>query len=218
MHRIDANTTAAVTKKTLEMMTRKEVPLYWENYLVWFSHFLGVNKDLDADIDRITNWGGQFSEEIHRDLFTKHFGKDKRYESVNDARKEIQKLLKDVPDKILRTQNFTSDYRDKLKVFTTQLTDAGDLGEIRKVVANLMKDTVTVIQARKYPTKFPHYSTPSCGRWVNEFGKKSVSKVRAGHQCVSSAYLQLPRSCHIWGLYILFRRHVRFANLKARYP
>lgn len=144
---IDPDIAAAMAKKALAMMLQRKIPFYWENYLVWFGHCLGVNKDLDADIDRITNEGGRFSEEVHLDLYAKHFGKDARIESVQDAQKEIQEILKDVLDGILHTKDFTSDYRDKLKGFTTQLKDGGERDKIQKVVADLMLVTVGVINA-----------------------------------------------------------------------
>ena len=147
VHRIDSDSIYAMTKKTLVMMTQKKIPFYWEYYLVWFAYFLGVNKDLEADIDRIKKEGGQFSEEVHRDLYAKHFGKDTRYKSVQDAQNGIQTILHHVLDEILHTQHFTSDYRDKLEGFTKQLKKAGDLDDIHKVVAHLMLDTVAVIQA-----------------------------------------------------------------------
>ena len=147
VHRIDSDSIYAMTKKTLGMMTQKKIPFYWEYYLVWLAYFLGVHKDLEADIDRIKKEGGQFTEEVHRDLYAKHFGKDTGRKSVQDAQSGIQQILHHVLDEILHTQHFTSGYRDKLEGFTKQLKKAGDLDDIHKVVAHLMLDTVAVIQA-----------------------------------------------------------------------
>jgi diguanylate cyclase len=144
--RIDQDTVATMAKKALVLMSQREIPLCPENYLVWFGHIIGINEDLDADINRIIKEGGPFSEEVNLDLFQRHFGKDTRLKLVQDAQKENQKILEDVLDKILQTQNFTSDYQEKLKGFTAQLKEARGLDEIQKVVADLMLVTVEVIQ------------------------------------------------------------------------
>ncbi len=146
-HLLDKDMVAAAAQKTLVMMTQRNIPFYLENYLVWFGHFLGANAALDEDIDSIIKKGRQFSEEVYLDLFAKHFGKDARNQSGPDSPKEIQKILRSVLDEILHTQDFTSEYRDKLTLFTAQIEDAGGLDEVHKVVADLMRATVTAIQA-----------------------------------------------------------------------
>jgi diguanylate cyclase len=144
-HRIDQDTAATMAKKTLMMMSKREIPLFLENYLVWFAYSIGVNPDLDADIKRIIQEGSHFSEEVNLDLFKRHFGTDTRLKKIEDTQKKIQVIMKDVLDGILHTQNFTSDYRDKLTGFTTQLNDAKNLDEVHKVVTDLMLVTVAVI-------------------------------------------------------------------------
>jgi diguanylate cyclase len=146
-HHIDQDTATTVAKKALMMMSQREIPLYPENYCVWFDYCIGANKDLDADVNRIIKEGGQFSEDVNLDLYRRHFGKDTRLDLVQDVQREIQEILKSVMDEILRTQDFTSDYRDKLKGFKTQLQEARDLEEIHRVVADLMMATVEVIKA-----------------------------------------------------------------------
>ena len=89
--RIDQDTAATMAKKALILMSQREIPLCPENYLVWFGHIIGVNEDLDADINRIIKEGGPFSEEVNLELFQRHFGKDTRLKLVQDAQKENQK-------------------------------------------------------------------------------------------------------------------------------
>ena len=146
-YQIDRDTVTNVAKKALVMMSQREIPLYPENYIVWFDHCIGVNKDLNADIDRIMKEGGQFSEEVNIDLYRRHFGKDARLAPVQDAQREIQEILQNVLEEILRTQDLTSDYRDRLNVFMSKLGEARDLNDIHKVVSDLMLVTVEVIKA-----------------------------------------------------------------------
>ena len=146
-YRIDQDQIKAVAKKALLMMSQREIPLHPENYWVWFDYTMGGNKDLEDDLNRIMK-EGHFSDEINEEIYRKHFGNlDSEVRLLEDAQKEIQKILKDVLDEILYTQDFTSDYRDKLSGFTAQLKQARDLDEIHAIVSNLMRITVEVIQS-----------------------------------------------------------------------
>lgn len=144
--RIDQDTVTPVAKKVLLLMSQHSIPLYPENYLVWFDYVIGVNKALTEDINRLMNDGKAFSEEINHELYKKHFGNDGRFKQIEDAQQEVRKLLQDILEEVLHTQDFTSDYRDKLGGFTQELQDATDLEKIRQIVANLMQVTVEVIK------------------------------------------------------------------------
>jgi len=147
-HQMDKDSVMAVAKKVLPLMSQYKVPLYPENYLIWFDYVVGSNKDLEAEINKRINEGGQFPDEVNDELYRKYCGSDDlQLKVVEDAQKEIQKILKDVLDEILHTQDFTSDYRDRLVSFTTQLKEAKDLDEIHNIVAEIMLVTVEVIQA-----------------------------------------------------------------------
>lgn len=145
---IEKDAVMAVAKKALLTMSQREITLYPENYWVWFDYSMGVNKELQSDINRIIQAGGPFSDEINGGIYLKYFGSSEpNLKVAEDAQKEIQKILKEVLDEILHTKEFTSDYRDKLNRFTTELKKARDLDEIQKIVSNLMLVTVEVIQA-----------------------------------------------------------------------
>lgn len=147
-HHIDKDDITNVAKKVLLTMSKHEISLYPENYLVWFDYVVGVNKDLERDINLIIQKGKPFSDEINDELYQRHFGNDdKRFKLVANAQKEIQKILKDILDEILYTQNISEDYRDRLEAFTAQLKEEKDLSEIHEIVANIMHVTVEVIQA-----------------------------------------------------------------------
>jgi diguanylate cyclase len=147
-HQIDKENIAVLANKALLEMSQRKIPLYPENYFIWFNYITGADKELETEINRIIEKGGQFSEEINFDLYRKYFSNDdSRSKIIDDAQKEIQRILKDVLDEILHTQTFTSDYRNKLEAFTVQLKEVRSLDEIHKIVADLMQVTVEVIQS-----------------------------------------------------------------------
>jgi diguanylate cyclase len=147
-YQIDKDAVMDVAKKVLRMMSERDIALYPENYWVWFDYSMGVNKELESDINRILQEDGHFSDEINNGIYLRHFGSNEpNLKVAEDAQKEIQKILREVLDEILHTQEFTSDYRDKLNEFTTELKEAKDLDAIHKIVSNLMLVTVAVIQS-----------------------------------------------------------------------
>jgi diguanylate cyclase len=147
-HHIDKDNITAVARKVLLLMSQHQISLYPENYLVWFDYVIGVSKELETDISRIIHNGKTFSDEINDDLYQKHFGNDDtRSKLVADAQKEIQRILKDILDEILYAHNFTSEYRDKLEGFTTQLKELKELNKLPDILASIMHVTVDVIQA-----------------------------------------------------------------------
>jgi len=145
--KINKNTVAKVSQKVLMLMSQMDIPLYPENYRMWFDYVAGVNQELQADIHDVLKTGKPFSEEITGKLYQKHFGKEERLKLVQDAQQEIQKILKEVLGKILDTQHLTSDYRSKLEGFADHLNIAKNLNEIHAIVADMMVATVEMAQA-----------------------------------------------------------------------
>jgi diguanylate cyclase len=159
-HQIDKENVAVVAKKVLLLMTQRKIPLYPENYFVWFDYSTGASQELETDINRIIKAGGQFSEEVNFDLYRKYFSHDdSRSKIIDDAQKQIQSILKDVLDEILHTQDFTSDYRNKLEGFTVRLKEVRDLDELHKIVTGLVLDTVEVIQSSEQLKKLLEETT-----------------------------------------------------------
>jgi diguanylate cyclase len=145
--KIDKNTVYNVSRKVLMLMSQMDIPLYPENYLLWFDYVTGINKELQKDINDILKTGKPFTDEISGELYNKHFQKEERLKLVQDAQREIQKILKEVLDEILNTQHLTSGYRDKLQEFANQLNAVKDLNEIHQIVADMMVTTIKMVEA-----------------------------------------------------------------------
>lgn len=147
MKAADRETIASVAQKALMLMTQRRITMYPENYLVWFEYFMGVNKTLVDDVNKILQEKPHVSDKTSLELYKKHFGRDLRIEHIEESYRELQKILKDVLEEILFTQDFTVDFRDKLNGVTSQLEDARDPAEIQKIVSSLMHITAEAIHS-----------------------------------------------------------------------
>lgn len=143
---MSTETITEVAKKVVVTMTQKKVTLVPDNYLIWFEYMTGVNKPLKADMDSIIASGGTFTDEVNEMLYNKHFN-DGKEELVEIAHKETQKILKKIFDEILYTQSFTSDFRNKLETYTSELGSATELEQIQQVVSMIIKDTTEVAKS-----------------------------------------------------------------------
>ena len=138
MKTAERETVESIAKKAIMLMTKRRIPMYPENYRVWFEYFMGVNKALVEDINNILQEKTNISGKANLELYRRHFGQGPRIEHIETSYRELQRILKDVLEEILFTQDFTIDFRDKLNTITSQLEDAEEPAEIQKIVSGLM--------------------------------------------------------------------------------
>jgi len=137
----ELETTAEVAKKVLLNMGQKGIPLTPENYQIWFEYCAGSNESIITDIDKIITQGKSFTAETNKIIYDKHFGKQKEQEILEEIHKETQKILKEVLEKVLSTNNATLKYSEKLKDYTSKLNDVKDISEIKHIIENIVGDT-----------------------------------------------------------------------------
>ena len=123
----ELETTAEVAKKVLLNMGQKGIPLTPENYQIWFEYCAGSNESIITDIDKIITQGKSFTAETNKIIYDKHFGKQKEQEILEEIHKETQKILKEVLEKVLSTNDATLKYSEKLKDYTSKLNDVKDI-------------------------------------------------------------------------------------------
>ena len=130
----ELQTTAEVAKKVLLNMGQKGIPLTPENYQIWFEYCAGSNESIITDINKIITQGKSFTAETNKNIYDKHFGKQKEEEILGEIYKETQKILKEVLEKVLSTSSATLKYSEKLKNYTSKLNDVKDISEIKDIV------------------------------------------------------------------------------------
>lgn len=143
----DRETVESIARKAIMLMTKRRIAMYPENYLVWFEYFMGVNKALIEDVNNILREKTNISEKTSMELYRRHFGQGSRIEHIETSYRELQRILKDVLEEILFTQDFTIDFRDKLNTITSQLEEAEEPVEIQKIVSGLINITADAIHS-----------------------------------------------------------------------
>ena len=137
----DTNATAQIAKRVILKTTECEIPLTPENYKLWFIYFAGGDKDLTAHLDEILASGKSFDQEMNARLYEKYFGEEKGKKLMEEIQSESRKILKNMLQEILTTNNFTSAYSDKLQEYSLKLEAAEGPSHIKEIVGNIVKDT-----------------------------------------------------------------------------
>ena len=137
----DLNTITEIAKKVILKMGQNKVPLIPENYHTWFEYFMGSNKELSADINHIIESGKPFDNETNEELFNKYYGDKKRIQFIQHVQSETQKILKNIFEEILNTNNMASDYENKLKTYSQKLNNADGISRVIHLIKDIISDT-----------------------------------------------------------------------------
>lgn len=134
-------TTAQIAKRVILKMAEWEIPMTPENYKVWFEYSVGSHEGLTAHVDEIIASGRAFDTEINGRLYEEYFGKDKNKQLMLEIQSESQKILRNILEEILATNNFTSGYRERLEGYSRKLEGAEGASQIKEIVGGLVEDT-----------------------------------------------------------------------------
>jgi len=137
----DIGTTNEIAKKILPRMGELKVPLIPENYQLWYEYYMGNNKDLVNDFNRLIESPESFTPEMSLTLYNKYFGDKKGNRLIEKIQNETRTILKNFLDQMLTTNDMTSDYSLRLKSYSEQLDIAADLSEIQEIIEDLKIET-----------------------------------------------------------------------------
>ena len=138
---LDIGTINEIVNKILPGMGKLKVPLIPENYRLWFEYYMGNNKDLVKDFNRLIESSESFTPKISQTLYNKYFGDKQDNRLLKKIQNETRTLLKIFLDQMLVTSDMTSDYSVRLKSYSEQLDIAADLSEIHEIIENITIET-----------------------------------------------------------------------------
>jgi len=137
----DIKTTNEIAKKILARMGELKIPLIPENYRLWFEYYMGRNKDLVKDFNRLIEISESFTPVMSQTLYDKYFGEEqgnKLFEKIQD---ETRTIVKNFLNQMLITSDSTSDYTVQLRTYSDQLDIATDLSDIQEIIENMKIET-----------------------------------------------------------------------------
>jgi diguanylate cyclase len=137
----ELNTTKEIAKTVLLRMSEHSIPLTPENYHVWFEYCIAGNDELVKDIGEIIDTANPFSTEMNENIYSKYFGKAREERIAGEVQKETQKILKEILDKVLSTNDATEEYSNKLNEYSRKLNTANDLSEIKHLMKDIIEET-----------------------------------------------------------------------------
>ena len=106
---LDIGTINEIAKKILPGMGELKVPLIPENYRLWFEYYMGNNKDLVKDFNRLIKSPESFTPEISQTLYNKYFGDKQDNRLLEKIQHETRTQIKIYIEKKLLTSYMTND-------------------------------------------------------------------------------------------------------------
>ena len=143
MHPLDSDLqkTKEITKKVLLAMGENGIPATPENYQVWFEYCIGSNADLVRDIDEMVKRSQHFTGTINDMLYSTYFGREREERVAAEIQRETHKILKEILEKVLSTNNETAHYSKKLQSYSQKLKAAQEITEIQHIIKDLLEET-----------------------------------------------------------------------------
>ncbi len=121
---------------TLELIGKHGLPTDPLNYCIWYEYASGKNEALNEAIDKHLKGGGDFSEEISRQLFNQHIANGK--ETVTTlVREELKKVFTEIILAIKTTnRNFTAS-ENNLETIHESLVPSLSEADVEKIVSQI---------------------------------------------------------------------------------
>lgn len=138
---IDLKSVTGIAKTALMRIAQLKAPLTPESYRLWFAYYQGENKDLVQAIDEHVKAGDSFSNHLVHDLYDEIFGNEANMGSLRKLQAEVKVLFSKILGRILKTSDFTTEYRAKIEVYSDELGRADSLEDVRNIVDHIVEDT-----------------------------------------------------------------------------
>jgi diguanylate cyclase len=143
MHRHDSDfpEIKEITRKVLLAMGEQGIPATPENYQVWYEYCIGSNANLVRDIDEMVKSGQPFTGTINDTLYNNYCGREQDERVAAEIQRETHKILKEILETALRTNNETAQYSKKLQSYSRKLNAAQEITDIQHIIKDLLEET-----------------------------------------------------------------------------
>jgi diguanylate cyclase len=143
----DFQKTKEIIKKVLLSMGEQHIPPTPENYQVWYEYCVGSNAGLVHEINEITKRCQPFTDTVNDALYSKYFGREREERLSAEIQRKTQKILKDILEEVLNTNNETAQYGKKLQGYSRKLNAAREIREMQQIIKDLLEETGKMEQA-----------------------------------------------------------------------
>ncbi len=136
----DITKAVALLKQTLPEMNRRNIATTPENYAVWYEYTNGENSALVNAIKSLESSNTHLSNEVHRELYERYIA-SAREAAVNQLSESVKEIINDFIVKVGTEGADLYRYSETLSSFSSKVSSAGDTGDVKQLVVQLLEET-----------------------------------------------------------------------------
>ncbi len=137
----DISSGNGIEKKIFNQAALSKIQLVPTSYAVWYAYFDKSHPELNKEVDAVLASGVHFDNPMHLELYNKFLRVETESLLVQDVQSETENLVKKVFGEMLGANQSASKYGSRLENFSKQLTEAKGLGEMAKIIKEMVADT-----------------------------------------------------------------------------
>ncbi len=130
-----------IEKKILGQAALAKIELVPTSYAVWYAYFSHSHPQLNKEVDAVIASGVYFDSILHQQLYNKYLRAETESLLVQDVQSETEELVKKVFGEMLGANKSVDKYGSRLENFAANLTKANGLGEMAKIIKEMIQDT-----------------------------------------------------------------------------
>jgi diguanylate cyclase len=114
-------------------------------FSVLYAHYTGTNPDISNTINDLVKSGKSLTTTICEQLFEKYMSPSREREFFDESARKVQAVASEIVELIRGTGIAHKEYSQQLQRQSTGFTDASDIEQVKKIVAELVTDTRRMI-------------------------------------------------------------------------
>ena len=121
-------------REVLTEMGRLGISPSPENYHVWYHHLGGTSPALTRAINKSLQAGKVFTEDHIEELYERYVANEKESKALRRIHLATQTVMRDILQEMTSTTDSTSEYKEKLNIYSNQLGAAQTQEEFQDVI------------------------------------------------------------------------------------
>jgi len=128
----------------LPIMTKLNVPVTPENYMVWYRYVSGRDTSLSRAIDAMVTDGVVFSPERNEELYRRFCGKEGEEDLMEEIRSSLKRILGTVANELSVLAGQAAEYESFVSSTVDRLSDSPTAADIREAAEGIITATKTL--------------------------------------------------------------------------
>jgi diguanylate cyclase len=132
-------------------MAKHGIPVTPDNYSVWYNYCSGAMPDLTKAVNVILGNNREFTADVNEQIFSQFFGFDREGQLIRETSAKVEEAINHVMEVLADASGSAERYGTRLADLSGKLnpTVAGNLAELRVVVAGMLQHTQQMAQQNK---------------------------------------------------------------------